>query len=55
MKVDSDVNVKVNESTTLNSVWSPYALTDSDLLKLLFIVNNPGILLSIPLDNMKMN
>ena len=38
---ESDVNV--SDSTTSNSVWSPYALTDSNLLKLPFTVNNPGI------------
>ena len=38
---ESDINV--SDFTTSNSVWSPYAPTDSNLLKLPFTVNNPGI------------
>ena len=43
---DAESDVNVSDSTTSNSVWSPYALTDSDLLRLPFTVNNPGIRLS---------
>ena len=40
---DAGSDVNVGDSTTSNSVWSPYAPTDNDLLKLPFTVNNPGI------------
>ena len=43
---DPESYVNVSDSTTSNSVWSPYAPTDSDLLKLPFTVYNPGIRLS---------
>ena len=40
---DAESDVNVCDSTTSNSVWSSYAPTDSDLLKLPFTVNMPVI------------
>ena len=40
---DAEGDVNISDSTTSNSTWSSYAPADSDLLKLPFTVNNPGI------------
>ena len=40
---DAESDVNASDSATSNSVWSSYAPIDSDLLKLLFTVNNRGI------------
>ena len=40
---DAETIVNVSDSTTSNNDWSPYTPTDSNLLKLPFTVNNPGI------------
>ena len=43
---DAETIVNVSDSTTSNNDWSPDTPTDSNLLKLPFTVNNPGIRLT---------